>query len=63
MPIQLKAARVNAGYTQAEAAKALGISKGTLLNYEKYRTKPDIELSKQIAQLYKTTVDEIIFFA
>ena len=63
MPIQLKAARVNAGYTQAEAAKALGISKGTLLNYEKYRTKPDIELSKQIAKLYKTTVDEIIFFA
>lgn len=63
MAIHLKAARVNAGYTQNEAARALEISKGTLVNYEKYRTKPDIEMSKRIAELYKTTVDNIIFFA
>lgn len=63
MAIHLKAARVNAGYTQAAAAKKLKISKGTLANYEKYRTKPDIELSKRMAELYNTTVDNIIFFA
>lgn len=63
MAIHLKAARVNAGFTQEEAAKALDISKGTLVNYEKYRTKPDIEMSKKMADLYKTTVDNIIFFA
>ena len=63
MAIHLKAARVNAGYTQEEAAKQLNISKGTLANYEKYRTKPDIEMSKKIAVLYRTTVDNIIFFA
>lgn len=63
MAITLKAARVNAGYTQKEAAKSLNISKNTLANYEKYKTKPDIELSKRIAVLYRTTVDDIIFFA
>lgn len=63
MAIHLKAARVNAGYTQEEAAKKLNISKGTLANYEKYKTKPDIEMSKKIAALYRTTVDNIIFFA
>ena len=63
MAIHLKAARVNAGYTQTEAAKELNISKGTLANYEKYKTIPDIEMSKKIATLYRTTVDDIIFFA
>lgn len=63
MAIHLKAARVNAGYTQEEAAKKLNIAKGTLANYEKYKTKPDIEMSKKIAALYRTTVDNIIFFA
>jgi DNA-binding XRE family transcriptional regulator len=63
MAIHLKAARVNAGLTQEEAAKELDISKGTLINYEKYKTKPNIEMSKRIASLYNTTVDEIIFFA
>lgn len=61
MPITLKAARVNAGYTQAKAAKLLGISKSTLTSYEKYRTKPDIEMAKKIAALYNLTVNDIIF--
>lgn len=63
MAIHLKAARVNAGLTQKEAAKELNISKNTLANYERYKTKPDIEMSKKIAELYQTTVDNIIFFA
>ena len=62
LKISLKAARVNAGLTQAEAAKALGISKSTILNYEKYRTKPDIETSKRMASLYGVSVNDIIFF-
>ena len=62
MAITLKAARVNAEMTQAQAAKALGISKNTLLNYEKYKTIPDIEKSKQMAKLYGCTVNDLIFF-
>lgn len=61
MPIHLKAARVNAGLTQQEAAAAVGVSKGTLRNYETYKTKPDIETSKRLAKLYGLTVDGIIF--
>lgn len=62
MAVQLKAARVNANLTIAEASTALGISKNTLINYEKYRTKPNIEMSKKIAELYNTTINDIIFF-
>lgn len=61
MPITLKAARVNAGFTQKEAAKRLGITRGTLASYEMYRTKPDIEMAKKIAELYGLTVDCLIF--
>ena len=61
MAISLKAARTNAELTQGEAAKALKISKGTLVNYEKYRTKPDIEMAQNIASLYNMNVDDIIF--
>lgn len=61
MAITLKASRVNAGLTQSEAAQKLQISRGTLASYEMYRTKPDIEVAKRIADLYGTTVDGIIF--
>lgn len=62
MPITLKASRVNAGLTQKEVCKVLKISKTTLTNYELYRTKPDIETSKKLAELYGMSVDDIIFF-
>ena len=61
MAITLKAARVNAGFTQKEAAKALNISRSTLASYEMYKTKPDIEMAKKISALYGLTVDGIIF--
>ena len=61
MAITLRAARVNAGLTQNEAAKKLGITRGTLASYEKYKTKPDIDRAKKIATLYGTTVNGIIF--
>lgn len=63
MAIKLKAARVNAGLTQVEASKELGISKGTLASYEMYKTKPDIDMAKKIASLYNTSVDNIIWSA
>ena len=63
MAMHLKAARVNARMTQEQAAKALGISKNTLSNYEKYKSKPDIEMAKKIATLYNVSIDNLIFFA
>ena len=61
MAISLKAARVNADLTQKEAAKALGISKGTLANYEMYRTSPSIDTAERIADLYGQSKNDIVF--
>lgn len=61
MPITLKAARVNAGLTQKEAAEKLGIGKQTLANYENYVTSPRMPLGKKIAELYGADYNEIIF--
>lgn len=61
MPITLKASRVNAGLTQQHVCKALNISKSSLVNYEKYRTVPDVAVAKRLAELYGTSVDNIIW--
>ena len=61
MKITVKAARVNAGLTQAEVCVKLGITKGTLISYEKYRTIPDIATAKAMAKLYGQSVNDIIF--
>lgn len=61
MKLTLKGARVNAGFTQSYVAKYLNISKNTLVNYEKYRTIPDIEMAKKLASLYGLSVNDLIF--
>lgn len=57
--ISLAAARVDAGLTQLFVANRLGVSKNTVVNYEKYRTIVDMETAKVLAALYGRTVDEI----
>ena len=57
--ITLEAARVNAHFTQREAAKALGISVATLQNYESGRTTPDWNLVRRIDELYQYPIDFI----
>ena len=61
MAISMKAARVNVGMTQSEAAKFLDISKNTLIGYEKGRVMPPIDVAKKMANLYGQSVDDIIF--
>lgn len=60
--ITLKAARVNKGLTQSEAAQLLNISPSTLLKYEKGKTFPDVAVLKRIEQLYDVTYNDIDFF-
>ena len=62
MGITMKAARVNAGLTQKDAAKALGISKGTLSGYEAGKVIPKMDIAKKMATLYGVTNNDIIFF-
>ena len=61
MNMSLKAARVNKGLTQEAAASQLGISKQTLVSYEKYRTVPDVLMAQKIAALYESSIDAISF--
>jgi DNA-binding XRE family transcriptional regulator len=57
--MSLKAHRVNSNYTQLEVCEKLGISKNTLISYEKFRSVPDISLGLKFAELYGCTVDDI----
>lgn len=61
MAITLKAARVNAGMLQKEAAKKLGITQDTLRNYENYKSYPDVPMIKKIEELYKISYNDLIF--
>lgn len=57
----LKAARVNAGLTQKEAANKLGVSVYSLINYEKGTSSPSVNVLKKIEELYGIPYHRIIF--
>lgn len=59
--LTLKAARVNAGFTQKEAAEKLGISNVTLCNWEKGVSFPDAQQIQKICELYGVSYDNLIF--
>ena len=59
MPISIKAARVNAGLTQAEVAERINKTKNTISSYESYITAPDINTAQALAELFGVSVDDI----
>lgn len=61
MAISIKAARVNAGLTQEEVAKALNKSKNTIVSYEAYTSSPDITLAIAMAKLFGMDLGDIIW--
>lgn len=63
MSITLKAARVNQGLTQAEAAKIIGISTSMLSKWEKGKAFPSTKRLPAIENAYNIKYDDIIFFA
>ena len=60
MKITLKAARVNAGYTQKSASQRLGVNRLTLLNWEQGKTYPTISKFAEMCRLYNTSLNDII---
>lgn len=63
MKVTLKAARVNKGLTQNEAAKRIGITVDTLANYEKGKTYPDVPVLKRIEAVYGVSYNHLIFLS
>lgn len=59
--ITLKAARINKGLTQSEAAKILGISVFTLINYEAGRSFPDVPVIKRMEKIYDVPYHRLNF--
>ncbi len=57
--ISLAAARVNAEMTQEEVAEKLGVSKQSVVNWEKGRTKLSIATFKTLCNMYKIPEDKI----
>lgn len=60
--ITLKAARINVGLTQKEAAKKLNVSNKTLGNWENYISTPNGNKIDAICNLYGVSYDNVIFF-
>ena len=60
--ISLKAARVNKGFTQKEAANMLGVSNKTLWMWENNMSIPKADKIDAICDLYGVQYDNIIFF-
>ncbi|TDM35228.1 helix-turn-helix domain-containing protein [Macrococcoides canis] len=59
--ITMRAARVNAGLSQFEAAKQLGINKDTLWRYEKDNSNLSRNVIEKIENLYKIPSNNIFF--
>ena len=59
--ITMKAARVNAGYSQKKAASLLKISPYTLSNWERGVSMPKANQIGAICDLYGVTYDMLIF--
>ena len=61
MKMTLEAARINAGYTQIEAAKLFGIHYQTLARLEEDSSKMPYEFIRKIPRIYGVPVDDIYF--
>lgn len=57
--ISLAAARVNAGMTQKDIADKLGVSKNTIINWEKGKVKPSPANLIALSTVYRMPVDYI----
>lgn len=61
MAMTLRAARINKGLTQVEAAKKLKVSKETIGNWERGKSYPNLKYVKDIEKIYDISYDDLIF--
>ena len=59
--ITLKAARVNSGLSQKDAARKLGVAESTLYKWEAGKNKPNMKYLDRIEKIFKIPIDNIIF--
>lgn len=59
--ISLAAARVNAGLSQDDVAKALKVGKQTIVSWEKGTSEPKVSQARDLEKLYKIPLNYIFF--
>lgn len=59
--ITLKAARINAGLNQKQAAEAIGVTVSTLRSWEKSKRFPKQPQIERICDVYNRSYDTIFF--
>ncbi|HEQ1375412.1 helix-turn-helix transcriptional regulator [Streptococcus pyogenes] len=57
--ITLKAARINAGYTLKQVARAVGKNPQTISKYEKDSSDISLGLLQKLSSLYGVTIDNL----
>jgi len=57
--ISLAAARVNAKMTQADVAKAMHVTKSTVVAWENGKTEPKISQARELSELYSFPLENI----
>lgn len=50
---RLSACRVQAGYTQKEVAKEIGVSEQTVIRWEQGASSPNMENAQKLSELYQ----------
>ena len=61
LEISISAARENAQLTQLDVAKKLGVTKQTIVNWEKYRQTPSVKQAKELSLIFGIPLDNIRF--
>ena len=59
LQISLASARVNAKMTQEDVAKAIKVSKNTIVNWENGRSEPKSSQIRELSELYNIPIDNI----
>ena len=60
MEVNIKACRSNTGMKQSEFAKAIGVTLGTVSNWEKGKTEPTVTQLRKIAEISGIPYEYII---
>ena len=58
--INIKTIRESAGLTQAELARAVGVDRVTVANWESGRTEPKLSQAQKMADLFGKKLEEMI---
>ena len=56
---KIKSARILCGFTQETLAKAIGVSRQTIVSIEKGGGNPTLDLCKKICKTLNKTLDEL----